>query len=671
MKSFKLFLFTLFTLIFANRLSGIEYLSKTDTVIILSEINILENNKIKAQKSSTGSINRLSATEIENFASVNPANYLNTIPGVQLQSGTLSTNRLTIRGIGSRTPYNTNRINLFLLNIPIASNDGVSAPEEILGLQNLDVSVQKGPSSALMGSGLGGTVKITPSFLSDKKSSLKTAYGSFSTKQISLGHRNQNKIFIAANYLNSDGYRENNEYQRGQLLAIGNIDLERIKLQPIIYFIKGTAKIPSSLNINDFEYSPTKAAANWLAIEGYEASTKVITGVNIEHKLSNQLKGLATIYSKFYDGYEKRPFNSIDDQLNSIGGSYQLNYSGEIIQTITLARGSSENYSWSILKDEILENEFVQNLGYFGLSNISYLQISDQLNLSVANALNIHNYQYKNLANSNFKEKKFPLIYSPRIGVNYALSKNSLWASVGHGYSNPSPEETLYPDGEINARLKQETGWQYEIGHHFANSRNTFSIETAIYYFILNNLILTKRLTEDQFMGINAGETLHYGLENTMSWLVFEQQSFPGTLHLKSNASLSKNIFLNFKNDGITYNGNDLPAIPNYQFSFQVNWLPTELISVNLNNTNIGDQYLNDSNTLKTNSYSKLDLNSRKQFRLYNEKLLEVKFAVNNLLNKNYAAMIIPNAVSFNGNLPRFYYPGTPRYWNLSMKLLF
>ena len=69
-----------------------------------------------------------------------------------MQSGTYATSRIVIRGMGSRTPYNTNRIKFYLNDIPITSSDGVSNPEDI-NLQMIDrLEVVKGPASALYGS---------------------------------------------------------------------------------------------------------------------------------------------------------------------------------------------------------------------------------------------------------------------------------------------------------------------------------------------------------------------------------------------------------------------------------------------------------------------------------------------------------------------------------------
>ena len=42
---------------------------------------------------------------------------------------------------------------------------------------------------------------------------------------------------------------------------------------------------------------------------------------------------------------------------------------------------------------------------------------------------------------------------------------------------------------------------------------------------------------------------------------------------------------------------------------------------------------------------------------------------IKNLLNEKYASMILINAQGFNGNKPRYYYPGLPRNYFISLNL--
>src|SRR5690606_33709464 len=59
------------------------------------------------------SISILSQQEILSNNSVEVSWVLNKAPGVFMQSGSINTNRISIRGLGARTPYGTNKIRGF------------------------------------------------------------------------------------------------------------------------------------------------------------------------------------------------------------------------------------------------------------------------------------------------------------------------------------------------------------------------------------------------------------------------------------------------------------------------------------------------------------------------------------------------------------------------------
>ena len=56
---------------------------------------------------------------------------LNSVPGIQMQSGTFQTTKITIRGIGSRSPYSTNRTRAFVDDIPLTTGDGTTVIDDV------------------------------------------------------------------------------------------------------------------------------------------------------------------------------------------------------------------------------------------------------------------------------------------------------------------------------------------------------------------------------------------------------------------------------------------------------------------------------------------------------------------------------------------------------------
>jgi iron complex outermembrane receptor protein len=71
-----------------------------------------------------------------------------------MQQGALNTNRITIRGIGARTPFGTTRIKTYLDNIPPMQR--VNQVLKILIYRNYAGKIQiiKGPNATGFGAGL-------------------------------------------------------------------------------------------------------------------------------------------------------------------------------------------------------------------------------------------------------------------------------------------------------------------------------------------------------------------------------------------------------------------------------------------------------------------------------------------------------------------------------------
>lgn len=87
---------------------------------------------------------------------------INTVSGVFMQSSNFTTNRISIRGIGTRTPYGTNKIRAFYGNIPLTSGNSETVIDDI-DLENLNqIEIIKGPLSSVYGAGLGGAILISP-----------------------------------------------------------------------------------------------------------------------------------------------------------------------------------------------------------------------------------------------------------------------------------------------------------------------------------------------------------------------------------------------------------------------------------------------------------------------------------------------------------------------------
>jgi iron complex outermembrane receptor protein len=673
-----LFIISSNILLSQNRKDSIAFEYLADTTILLEAITVDAYQVNSGLRTVPGSLSILVGSEITLTDGVNLATSLNTLPGVTMQSGTYATNRIVIRGMGSRTPYNTNRIKAYLNNIPITSADGISAPEEIdiLGLGRIEVI--KGPVSALYGSGLGGTINLYSPTSRNSQGSIVTQYGSFQTSKANISGNSQGErgsIWGSLSHLKSDGYRENNHLRRTSLISTGNLYGSKLSASYTFLVMDVNAGIPSSLNKTQFYENPQGAAPNWLAINGYKAYSKGLLGVTLKGKISQNVTNRLTFFGSITDSYEKRPFNYLDDQSQSSGLRNKLTYHTQKTDWVFGVELISDTYKWLIDKDEILLSKNKENRNQLNAFGLAYHRFNDKIIATMAIAANYISYSLtdKFLDDGDLSVRRiFPLIISPRVGINYAPNNSwAFYASAGQGFSMPSPEETLLPEGNVNPDLEPEQGWQFEFGSRFTPSTKLVEFDFTLYWIELSNLLLTKRITEDIFTGINAGKTRHQGLEIQMKNNLLNLKVFPGKARTTLSYYTSINRFINFTDDNIDHSGNNLPGIPNQTMQMQLEWNPIKLLSINMHWQYHGDQFLDDENNVNYSGYNLGNIRVTSPLTLKKNWLIDIYFGVNNVTNTQYASMVVPNAVGFGGAEPRYYYPGLPRHFYGGIRLGF
>jgi len=266
----------------------------------------------------------------------------------------------------------------------------------------------------------------------------------------------------------------------------------------------------------------------------------------------------------------------------------------------------------------------------------------------------------------------FGAILSPKFGLTHQISKNTMfYSTISHGFSPPSLEETLLPDGLINNNIKPESGWNYEIGSRGGVFNNKLNYDIALYSMDVKNLLVARRTSNDEFIGVNAGKTNYNGLEITLNYKIINTKKFKANL---SNALAYNNFkFKEFIDDANNYSGNDLTGMPNLTlnstFSFEILLGFYGFINYNY----VGKIPLRDDNSVYSDTYKLV--HTKLGYRTSDNKKLQfdVFIGINNIFNEKYASMVLINAGSFGGNTPRYYYPGEPvnYYSGISLKYIF
>lgn len=651
---------------------------RDDSTFLLEEL-VVSAYQIDSRLSRVpGSISVLSGEEIQVGDGNNFAHTLHAIPGIYMHSGTYATSRVIIRGVGSRTPYNTNRVKSYLNDIPITSSDGISSPEDVdlLGIGRMEVI--KGPASALYGSGLGGNINLYTLSVARNALQATLQHGSYNTTKAAVGGSYRNGdlgLWGNLSHVHSDGFRENNQFKRTSLLSSGSWKKPSYSLEYTLMMMDLEAGIPSSIGKTLYETNPKAAAANWNEVKGYKEYQRALGGVTLVNRFSGRWDYRLTLFGRWTDSYERRPFNNLDDGTSGGGVRNKLTYHGDWWDALLGVEWMSDAYRWEMELEGELINKNRERRNHTNLFGMVYWRPGDRWNISLGGAANKVDYRLTDLFSENGDQsgsRSFPLIFSPRLGVNYAPSERlAFYASAGHGFSMPSPEETLLPEGDINVSLKPEQGMQYEAGIRLSLFNNATRVEATVYRIDLDDLLVTKRVTEDIFTGINAGQTRHTGVELTLQQRVFQFPTFPGVLQLNANYTYSRNKFIDFEDDGNRYNGNLLPGVPSSMARGTLHWHPHPSVKMEAHLQHVGPQYIDDANTVENEAYALGDL---KVYYLIPTRAVgnfELFAGVNNITNTHYSPMLTVNALAFGNAEPRYYYPGMPRHYYVGINWQF
>lgn len=664
----------------------------------LSEV-VLRSTVIPQELIKTpASVSLLNQQDLQKTDETNIVQALATVSGLNVHQGALNTNKISIRGVGARSQYSTNRVKAYFMEIPISSGEGETTLDDIDPAVVGRAEIIKGPVSSVYGAGLGGVINLYPAEPEALGASakVKTTFGTFGLLKntIQTAYASEESNLVATyNHLEADVFRENGSYERNSFTANGQIFAgEENTFSFLGQFTRLKAYIPSSLNRKTFEENPSAAAFNWAAAQGYESYDKGLFGISYEHQIAENFYNVSSLYMNFRNGYEPRPFDILKEEQVATGARTKFNYQATVFDKLSKMSFGAEIFRewYNVATYENSYEDFPGEGSVAGgilsdnRQNRRYYNLFAQLNMSLSEklifeaGLNFNSTSYDLLDLYAFDEVDqsgdytFDAILSPRLGLVYEFSpRKNFYASISHGFSTPTVAETLTPEGLINTGLEPETGTNYEVGFKGNFLDNRLYSEVSLFSIQVENLLVAERVGEDQYIGRNAGRTDHNGLEFLLNYRFNFSESIRGTTFL--NGSFNSFEFDEFVEDGEDFSGNKLPAVPDKSINAGLEIRSEAGLGLFLTYQHQGEMPLNDENNLITDSYNLFHVKGVYEPQLFRNWTTEIFAGVNNLFDEHYAASIVPNAVGFGGASPRYFYPGNPRNYfaGLSLKYLF
>lgn len=634
----------------------------------------------KPQDELSFSLSLLESEDLQQDQEVNIAPALNRLPGVQVQQGAFNTNRLVIRGVGARSLYSTSKIRVYLNDIPLTDGEGQTVLDDIDPSLIERVEVMRGTGSSVYGAALGGTILLKTRQPESQKLELgqRNTLGSYGLWRnlTRLEYAKDNlRLSLAYSRLGSEGYRENSRYQRGSLTALAELRVKSGQALSLFYHYTDTkAFIPSSISDSIFRVNPRAAAANWAEAEGYEDYQSHLIASSLKQNFSPNWQWRSTLFVGLRRAEEPRPFDVLREQQVRLGTRQVLTYRFKI-----------DKYDNKILLGtEYFQEQYngqrfepvTSGIGALQLNQAqirryssTFLQANIQPSFStIINAglsLNYQQYQLE-ILQSPYQQSEllFTPLLAPYLGLHHKLSFTWLYAQASRGFAPPALSETLDDNGALNRDLKQENGWNFELGAKGNALKGKLHYQAAAYYMPIRDLLVARRTAEDTFVGINAGKTRQFGVELALDYNILQAQKY--FIQLSTNYTWANYRFQDFVDDTQNYSHNQLTGVPEHQFNInlQANYAG---FGFNINSDYVGTMPITDDNQLYSQAYMLINAQVYWQ-KTTNRGSFKLFFNLNNVSDIRYAAMLLVNAPSFGNRPPRYYYPGFAQNYLLGLQ---
>ena len=437
---------------------------------------------------------------------------------------------------------------------------------------------------------------------------------------------------VSGKLYNTDGYRENSQIKSEDLgLNLGYLFGERAKLSLSGGYHKDDTGLPGALRLSDLQAGiPRTGTVN----PDDFAKTK-----DNYVQLNPELFFFQNSLFKTPLSYRKRDTSQF---ATFVGGEFEGNteiksvtaYPQFVIKEPISRFDNNLTVGFDYYKaDEDILNETLffgfTDIGEFKLERKNYgFYIHDEFYpmkaLSLSAGLRHDKVEYKFFPTTPGTPDKTEYDETPfTAGINYNFYKDSYaYFSFSEGFRYPLLDELFsFFTNTISTDLVPQTSDNFELGirHHFTKSLyadlNFFRLDTKNEIFFNSSTYANENLD---------GETRRDGVEMLLGF-DYKKVSLRGTYTYRDTEIR-----------GGANSGNEVPAVPKHQATFDAVWYPIERVTFALNGVYVGSRYLESD---FENEFPKQDDFVVFNVKLkYNWKKITAFLDVNNLFDEEYAA---------------------------------
>ena len=589
-----------------------------------------------------------------------------TIPGLTISNreNYALGERLSIRGLGWRSPFGVRGIQVQLDDLPLTVADGQTIMSMIDPSPVRKIEVLRGPSATFWGNSSGGVLYLSTIPRRNAPAIQYRGYGgSFGTlkQELQWNYATEKlRIYGYTTYFETDGYRN---YSAAQLFR-SNLGAERSVSKngrfslTANYTSMPEARHPGALTDSQLEDAPKTARDNFKRINAGKQFDQAMLGLSYLHTFTSGVMELTT-HGTYRDFQNPLPFGLID--VNRYAGGARGTYS---INSLPFELDFGAEFKFqnddrnefpvdSTRTDFILDSltvdqtEKVINSALFFRTAVP---ITEALTLSGGLRADWITFEAEDeLGNSTINGDRNFFSVNPSVGLNYGFNTSQIFANFSTSFESPTTTELVNRPGGgngFNQDVDPERAISFETGVRGSVAALNARYDITAYTMKVQDLLVSFQTEQDgPTFFRNEGETNHYGIETSFSF----------STHPVYSVELMANVMRAVFNGG-ELDGNDLPGVPSFQSGAIFSLTPgSQRFSIDARYTG---RYPADSrNTALTDNY--LVINARwttNPLILGGNITMRPFINVGNILNERYTTSVNINA--FGGY---YYEPGSSR----------
>jgi outer membrane cobalamin receptor len=604
----------------------------------LDEIVVTAAKTEAPVKSVPKNVTVITRKDIEQAPSNNIVDLLNREAGVNLRSlfGNDKQAVIDVRGMGATAGSN---IIVMIDGIKMNSADMSGVDFSAILLEQVErIEIVRGSGSVIYGDGaVGGVINIvTRKGKPESERTMYASYGSYATADVRASMTGSIKDLsynISAGYYDSDGYRENGEFQKKDIAGVADYYLsDVVSFSFSGGFHQDTYGLPGPVSFEDIDSREDRTKSEYPDDDGETTDARISGGMDIDTDTLGSIqivRGYRLRNNDFLVGYS--PLIPEDDQIREIEEftkTFNLSYEFDFMlfdREHKFQMGADHYFADYVREEEHDEtriNSRFQNYGLFinnqwALTEPLLIQWGYRENRTdvkfrkdeLFSAGEIHRWMNGETESSDWRNSAYDL------GLTYFYSENiSLFSNYGTSFRVPNTDELA--ETEEDKDLKPQTGIEWDIGGRLTVPDR---LEVTLTFFNIH--------TEDEiyYSEINKNyedATLRRGIETDVKFYWSE------TVFIWGNYSYTE----------ATFEGTDteVPLVPRHKGSAGIEWTVLNGLKLSLTGTLVGSRY--DGNDIDNDLYEKLEaysvFDSKATYRKGSWKLFA---GVNNMFDTLYA----------------------------------